>query len=165
MICVCAIGRQKPSCPPIVSKRFKDHLSRQLKQFSQGELFIFNTRMGMFVFVEKESDKNKCIEQCRILVAANNNGGLILYKKDHLFTQALVEILTDKQVTPLGWKNFISSFLSQLDPFYGDSTAVHGLFKKFVYLLKEHGDERQLNYMKKRMNILRSRVRLDLSFN
>lgn len=165
MICVCAIGRQKPSCPPIVLKRLKDHISQHHKQFSQGELFIFNTRMGMFVFVEKESDKNKCIEQCRILVAANNKSGLILYKKDHLFTQALVEILTDKQVTPLGWKNFISSFLSQLDPFYGDSTAVHGLFKKFVYLLKEHGDERQLNYMKKRMNILRSRVRLDLYLN
>lgn len=165
MICVCAIGREKPSCPPIVLKRVKDHLSQRLKQFSQGEVFIFNTRMGIFVFVEKENDKNKCIEQCHILVAANNKSDLILYKKNYLFTQALVEILTDKQVTPLGWKNFISSFLSQLDPFYGDSTAVHGLFKKFVYLLKEHGDERQLNYMKKRMNILRSRVRLDLSIN
>ena len=43
----------------------------------------------------------------------------------------------NKKVTPLGWKNFISSFLSQLDPFYGECVPIHGLFKKFVYLLRD----------------------------
>ena len=165
MICICSIGYQRPSYPPAVSVKLKNQLSQQLKQNTQGEVFLFNTRIGMFVFIEKQSDQKKCIKQCLMFLSAINKNDLILHEKDYLFSQAFVEILTDKKVTPLGWKNFISSFLSQLDPFYGECVAIHGLFKKFVYLLKENGDERQLNYMKKRMNILRSRVSLDLSIN
>ena len=96
-----------------------------------------------------------------------------LFKENHItlsrnakiFDVRFVKILSDKKISSLGWKNFISSFINQLNPFYGNSNFIHGLFRRFVFLIKENGNSQQLDYFKNRMNILRSRVDLDLALN
>jgi hypothetical protein len=40
---------------------------------------------------------------------------------------------------------------------------IHSLFKDFVAVLKEYGSEEQLCYLKKKMNVLRSRITVDIS--
>jgi len=55
----------------------------------------------------------------------------------------------------------MSSFLVQLDPFYGELKSVHSLFKDFVAAVKTLGNEQQLLYLKRKMNVLRQRVELN----
>ena len=93
-----------------------------------------------------------------------DRGSFINTSKNHdFFRNATRDFLNRPNTTSMVWKNFISSFLIQLNPFYGDILPIHSLFKDFVAVLKEYGSEEQLCYLKKKMNVLRSRVTVDIS--
>ena len=76
-----------------------------------------------------------------------------------LFYKEIALALNDHASSALSWKNFISSFLIQLDPFNGEIKSVHSLFKDFVHVVKTVGVP-PLTYLKSKMNSLRQRVEI-----
>jgi hypothetical protein len=56
--------------------------------------------------------------------------------------------------------NLISCFIGHLNPFVCVSTAFATLFKTFVGIVKLRGTVAQLDYLKRKMNLLRERVDL-----
>lgn len=165
MICVCALLPNKLRSGLILNRNQSEYLSKLIGDTVNEKLFVFNTTSGVYFFSTKENLNSVIIKLVMKYLSEHllSESHFTLSRNTKIFDDRFVKILTDKEISSLGWKNFISSFLNQLNPFYGDSKFIHGLFKRFVYLIKEHGNNQQLDYMKNRMNLLRSRVNLDLA--
>jgi hypothetical protein len=87
----------------------------------------------------------------------------ILYNcsvEPHYFMHEVGRVLQDEKTSAFSWKNFINSFLVQLDPFVGDSNSIACLFKSFVGIIKLKGNKGQLDFLKHKMNVLRERIDL-----
>ena len=165
MVCVCALIPNKFNSGLIISRSQSKNLSKFIEDFINEELFVFNTTSGVYIFSSNENLNSMIVKLVMKFLEDNlfKENHITLSRNAKIFDVRFVKILSDKKISSLGWKNFISSFINQLNPFYGDSKFIHGLFKRFVYLIKEHGNNQQLDYMKNRMNVLRSRVNLDLA--
>ena len=164
MKCVCALLPEYQGSGLIVTRDQSEVLSKLISKTVHEELFVFNTTLGVYFFSSALIHSAKIIEIIMNYLGENGltESRFTLAKNTSVFDDQFRNILMDEDLSSLSWKNFISSFLNQLDPFYGDSKFIHGLFKRFVFLVKEHGNNRQLTYLKKRMNMLRSRVDLKL---
>ena len=89
----------------------------------------------------------------------------VIVQINHIFfLQEVGDVLQDNASSDFAWKNFISSFLGQLKPFVGDSRCIGSLFKNFVGIVKFKGDKAQLDYLKRKMNLLRERVDIGVLF-
>ena len=165
MVCACALLPNNLRSGLILSRNQSEYLSNLIGDIVNEKLFVFNTNSGVYFFSTKENLNSMIVKLVMEYLSEHllKESHFTLSRNTKIFDDSLVKILTDKEISSLGWKNFISSFLNQLDPFYGDPMIINGLFKRFVYLIKEYGNNQQLEYMKKRMNILRSRVDLDLA--
>ena len=141
-------------------------ISELIKQHTSGVSFIFNTQSGIYIFASPEIVSEWLLKQIADYIAQKTDRGSFIDTSDNpdFFRSILRDILNRPNATSMAWKNFISSFLIQLNPFYGDVLPIHSLFKYFVAALKEHGNEEQIGYLKEKMNVLRSRVTVDISW-
>lgn len=167
MVCVCALIPSKFKSGLIISRLQSKNLSKFIEDFINEELFVFNTTSGVYIFSSNENLNSVIVRLVMKFLEDNSfeENHITLSRNTKIFDDRFVKILSDKKISSLGWKNFISSFINQLNPFYGNSNFIHGLFRRFVFLIKENGNSQQLDYFKNRMNILRSRVDLDLALN
>ena len=127
--------------------------------------FIFNSVKGTYIFVKKQETFEK-IE--RIIINFFSRSFLkkvIIYDtslRPNFFRNVTKQTLTSSELSALGWKRFISSFLIQIDP-YDKNSSKHSIevfmrFKKYISL---NGTKLQRKFFKRRMKMLRKRVSLD----
>lgn len=123
--------------------------------------FIYNSSQGMYFFIDK-NDCNKLVERwvCNNIEAFTQVPFEIIatHYNTHYFQEIINAHLTDQKISALAWKRTISSFLTQLKPFQGDTKSVYNLFLYFVEIIKKSGNKSQLEYLKHKMNQLRTRV-------
>ena len=146
-----------------MSRQGQESLFHWLWKTTQEPSFVFNTTQGIYLFIAKEHCTISMEKQLDDYLKARISEGYILYNcssEPNYFLDEVGSILQDKSASSFAWKNFISSFLVQLNPFVGDSTAIASLFKKFVGIVKFMGNKKQLDYLKRKMNLLRERVDL-----
>ncbi len=147
----------------LLSRQAQNTLANDLAHFLGYRPFIFNTRQGIYLFLAS-ADCTPFLEEklkayCKTTISVPH----LLYncsKQLNFFMNEVAIALNDKNSSSLGWKSFISSFLGQLDPFIGASHPVASLFKRFVGIIKFKGKKTQLDYLKRKMNLLRERVDL-----
>lgn len=165
MICICAILTNNPYKGLLLQRAAEKKISELIKEQTSGDSFIFNTQSGIYIFASPEIVNDWSLNEIADYVAQKTDrGSFINTSKNHdFFRNATRDFLNRPNTTSMVWKNFISSFLIQLNPFYGDILPIHSLFKDFVAVLKEYGSEEQLCYLKKKMNVLRSRITVDIS--
>ena len=165
MICICAILPNNPYKGLLLQRTAEQEISELIKKHGSSDSFIFNTQSGIYIFASPEIVSEYLLKQIADYMGQKTDRGSFIHTSNNqnFFRNATRDILNRTNASSLVWKNFISSFLIQLNPFYGDVLPIHSLFKDFVAVLKEHGSEEQLCYLKKKMNILRSRVTVDIS--
>lgn len=155
----------------VLNRGNQNHLAIVLWHSLGYQPFIYNTQFGLYVFLE-EFDCNEAIEKeistYLQLHSLMNYQFLTCHEDRNFFWAEMQSILTDQRFSSFSWKSFISSFLAQLKPFKGDTKVVHALFINFVKTIKDVGSKPQLDYLKHKMNLLRSRVAvstlLDIDF-
>ena len=165
MICICAILPNNPHKGLLLQRTTEKKLSEFIKQHTLGVSFIFNTQSGIFIFTCADKVSDWLLKNISdYITQKTQKGSFIDTSNNHNFFRGVIRnILNCPDSSSLAWKNFMSSFLIQLNPFYGDSFAINSLFRDFISVIKEYGNEEQRCYLKKRMDILRSRVTLDIS--
>jgi len=164
MICGYIAKSKKQYQGLVINRSAQKELKKELSYSMGYSPFIYNTNYGLYFFLEKSNCKNHFeifLEKKLKLYAEIPHQLYRCYKDNNFFYNEVVFVLTDEKSSPLAWKNFISSFLGQLDPFNGDTKSVHSLFKLFVNIIKEVGDDTQLIYLKQKMNNLRARVNIN----
>lgn len=164
MICIGAALRATPLKGLLIRRNDERKLRDFVYTQTNYSPFVFNTRSGLFIFLPIEYCEDGLsykIEQ-HLLGVAHRFVWKTSPSNFCFFRHKFKEILTSPDYSSLVWKNFISSFLSQLKPFRGEIGPIHGLFKDVVGILKLHGNEEQMFYYKKKMDTLRSRVELDI---
>lgn len=163
MLCGFAITSRLEDPILLLTRKDQQKLTDWLRNELGEAPFVFNTNKGLYLFLEKEF--------CSAHLATRLNHFLMQYisipyqlyncsDEPHFFYMELTKILQDDETSTFAWKNFISSFLFQLQPFVGNSKSVFSLFKSFVAVIKLSGNEAQLSYLKRKMNLLRERVNI-----
>jgi hypothetical protein len=151
----------------LLSRQEQESLFHWLWKTTQDHSFVFNTTQGLYLFIAKDHCTATMEKQLDNFLKERISEDYILYNcssEPNYFLDEVGGVLQDGNTSTFAWKNFISSFLAQLNPFVGDSTAVASLFKNFVGIVKLMGNKKQLDYLKRKMNLLRERVDLgDLS--
>ena len=154
-----ALGKKKL----LLSRQGQENLSHWLWKTTQDHSFVFNTTQGLYLFLPKEHCTASMKKQLNDYLKGNISEDYILYNcsvEPHYFMNEVERVLQDEKASTFSWKNFMNSFLVQLDPFVGDSNSIAYLFKSFVWIIKLKGNEAQLNYLKHKINVLRERVDL-----
>lgn len=147
----------------LLARQEQKNFSQWLTKTIADNLFVFNTTEGVYIFIAQEHCTAWLEEQLDTYLEEKISGTYLLHNHSnhlHFFTEEVGQILQDETSSSFVWKNFISSFLGQLNPFVGDSTAIATLFKTFVEIVKLRGTTAQLDYLKRKMNLLRERVDL-----
>jgi len=82
--------------------------------------------------------------------------------RPQFFRTVIKKILHSKEISALGWKRFINSFLLQIDP-YDHRTSPNNItvFEKFCTCIRFNGNKHQRKFFKNRLKILRERVSLE----
>ena len=163
MQCGFVIKSNRSESALLLGRQEQMNLSQWLKRIIVDHLFVFNTTQGVYLFMAEEHCSAWLEEQLNVYLQEKIRGSYVLYNHSnnlHFFNEEVGQILQDESNSSLGWKNFISSFLGQLNPFVGDSIAIATLFKSFVGMVKLSGTTVQLDYLKRKMNLLRERVDL-----
>ena len=142
-------------------------LTEEIKQGLKAKLtyapFIFNTQRGLYVFMDQQDCKEEISTSLEDFIRKKSINQIQFYTPSSdaaFFYKEVALALNDDASSALSWKNFISSFLIQLDPFNGEIKSVHSLFKDFVHAVKTVGSAAQLTYLKSKMNSLRQRVEI-----
>ena len=164
MIC-CIVIKPVGKCQGLIINRHNQNLlTSHLEDHLSYKPFVFNSSKGMYIFVKKKEPfakiENILSEFCEVLQIED----LKLHDttlRPYFFRRETHEMLTSKELSALGWKRFISSFLMQIDP-YDAKTSAHsiGVFKRFKSNIKKNGTKLQKKFFKKRMKMLRDRVSL-----
>lgn len=161
--CVVVIPLQK--CQILLLNRSEQAvLSTLLESGLSYKPFIFNSSKGVYIFVKKKASFQN-IEQ--ILTAYFDEINLknvtihdTSFRPD-FFRNRTRQILDSEQLSVLGWKKFISSFIMQIDPFNPsvESNSIE-VFERFYNCVRLHGSKHQKKYLKRKLKILRQRVSL-----
>lgn len=147
----------------LLARQEQKNLSQWLAEIIGDHLFVFNTTEGVYLFLAEEHCTALLEKQLDTYLQKRISSSYVLSNRSNninFFTEEVGQILQDDTSSCFMWKNFISSFLGQLNPFVGDSTAIATLFKTFVGIVKVRGTVAQLDYLKRKMNLLRERVDL-----
>ena len=122
--------------------------------------FLFNTEKGFYVFYDRKDHTDMLVTSAAYYLDkhAVPHRLVAAHQTPNFFANEIQEALNNPDASCFAWKNFISSFLYQLDPFKGSVRAISSLFKAFVEVVKKHGEMSQLNYLKQKMNRLRAQV-------
>ncbi len=165
MVC-CIVVIPKQKCQRLFLNRSQQAvLSTYLESSLSYKPFIFNSSKGMYIFVKKKERFNN-IEN--LLISFFNQSDLDQISihdtsfRPYFFRNVTKHVLTSKEISALGWKRYISSFLLQIDP-YDPTTSPHSIkvFKRFRRNIKTNGTKFQRKFFKRRMKMLRERVSLE----
>lgn len=163
MICAYVAKPLQESKGLILDRKKVTRLTDLLKDKLGYPPFVCNTQRGVYVFC----DRLDCEENIKVVIetfardhADEGFQFLSPYASSSYFFKEVAAVLNDESASAFAWKKFMSSFLLQLDPFNGELKSVHSLFKDFVEAVKTLGNEQQLIYLKRKMNVLRQRVEL-----
>ena len=160
MICICAALPKKRQKGLLIDRVMQQKLQVYISQKIGYKPFLFNTEKGFYVFFEAK-DRTQDLEASIAYYLDQNAAShqlIAAHTHPSFFVEELIQVLNNPDASCFAWKNFISSFLIQLDPFKGSVRAIHSLFKEFVEVVKKRGNTRQLEYLKRKMNSLRARV-------
>ncbi|MGB1448345.1 MAG: hypothetical protein ACPG8F_00755 [Flavobacteriaceae bacterium] len=163
MLCGFAITSRLGDPMLLLTRKDQQKLTDWLRNELGEAPFVFNTNKGLYLFLEKESCSAYLVTRLNHFLTQYISHPYLLYNcsnEPHFFYKELTQVLQDKGMSTYAWKNFISSFLFQLQPFVGNSKSVFSLFKSFVAVIKLSGNEAQLSYLKRKMNLLRERVNI-----
>ena len=147
----------------LLARQEQKNLSQWLAEIIADHLFVFNTTEGVYLFLAEEHCTALLEKQLDTYLQKRISSRYVLSNRSNhinFFTEEVGQILQNDTSSCFMWKNFISSFLGQLNPFVGDSIAIANLFKTFVGIVKLRGTVAQLDYLKRKMNLLRERVDL-----
>lgn len=162
MICICAVKTNSLPKGVLLSREEQLELCHLIRDLIGYTPFVFNTQRGLYIFFHEKDCSVSIITQLKSYLT--NKGGkhsfVHAYQQVNYFENEITQVLNDTQGSSLAWKNFISSFLIQLDPFEGEVHAVYGMFNRFVAVVKSEGNLSQLDHLKQKMNRLRSKVNL-----
>ena len=167
MLCGFTIKPTRKKKNLLLSRQGQEGLFHWMWKTTQEPSFVFNTTQGIYLFIAKEHCTISMEKQLDDYLKARISKDYILYNcssEPNYFLDEVGGVLQDESASTYAWKNFISSFLVQLNPFVGDSKAVASLFKNFVGIVKLTGNKKQLDYLKRKMNLLRERVDLGRLF-
>lgn len=160
MICICAAFPKKRQKGLLIDRVMQQKLQAYISQKIGYKPFLFNTEKGFYVFFEAK-DRTQDLEASIAYYLDQNAAShqlIAAHTHPSFFVEELIQVLNNPDASCFAWKNFISSFLIQLDPFKGSVRAIHSLFKEFVEVVKKRGNTTQLEYLKRKMNSLRARV-------
>jgi hypothetical protein len=167
MICGFVIKSSKGEKKLLLSREGQKRLSRWLWHTIGDHSFVFNTTEGLYLFLAEGHCTTLMQHQLDTYLSENARGAYVLRNcsnQSHFFLQEVGDVLQDNASSDFAWKNFISSFLGQLKPFVGDSRCIGSFSKNFVGIVKFKGDKAQLDYLKRKMNLLRERVDIGVLF-
>ncbi|MGC6421993.1 MAG: hypothetical protein ACON47_04665 [Flavobacteriaceae bacterium] len=166
MICICAALPERPFSGLVINRKEQQKLALLIQEVTGMMPFIFNSQSGLYVFCAARKTEEALLERIELFIRSTATSFHWVQAGDtpHFFSTVVRQALNHPNGSSLGWKNFISSFLIQLDPFDGKVLPVFSLFKNFVAVVKVTGTPSQLDYLKKKMNSLRTRVNVDALF-
>jgi len=164
MVCCIVLKRTKKYQALLFNRQEQAVLSSHLESILSYKPFIFNNSKGTYIFVKKKESFNR-IEKILInffspseldQIAINNTSLM-----PNFFRNLTRHTLTSNEISALGWKRFISSFLLQIDP-YDPNNSPYSIkvFKRFRRNIKINGNKLQRKFFKRRMKMLRDRVSL-----
>ena len=165
MIC-CIVLKPVDKCQALFLCRDKQALLSNYLEFNLSyKPFIFNSVKGVYIFVKKKETFDD-IE--KILFKFFSPSDLTQYRiydtslKPNFFRSLTKQILSSNELSALGWKRFMNSFLLQIDP-YDPTTSPHSIkvFKRFRRNIKVNGTKFQRKFFKRRIKMLRQRVSLE----
>ena len=164
MVC-CIVLRPVTKCQTLLFNRHRQALlSGHLELNLSYKPFIFNSTKGTYIFVKKKDSFDK-IEKILIKFLSQSELDRITLHdtsfRPNFFRNVTEQVLTSEEISALGWKRYISSFLLQVDP-YDPSTSPHSIkvYKRFRNNIKLNGTKFQRKFFKRRMKMLRDRVSL-----
>ena len=166
MLCGFTIKLRHSKKKLLLSRQRQESLSHWLWKATQDHSFVFNTSQ-IISFLAQEHCTKSMEKQLDAYLQEHISDDYILYNcslEPNYFVHEVGRILQDEKTSTFSWKNFVNSFLVQLNPFVGDSNSIASLFKRFVGIIKLKGNKAQLDYLKHKMNVLRERVDLGALF-
>lgn len=167
MICGFVVKSSQSTRKLLLSREEQERFFHWLWSTTGDHSFVFNTTEGLYVFLAESHCTTSMYHQLDAYLQENIRGDYVLgncSNRPHYFLHEVEKVLQDDISSGFAWKNFISSFLGQLKPFVGDSKSIASLFKNFVGMIKLAGNKAQLDYLKRKMNLLRERVDLGQLF-
>lgn len=164
MVC-CIVLKPISHCEKLFLNRQKQKaLTDHLESVLRYKPFVFNTTRGTYIFVKKRESYNH-IKQ--ILTDFFSQAELDQMKMEntslrpHFFRKLTKRTLHSREISALGWKRFISSFLMQIDPYNSKSSQNNiVVFETFQNSITNNGSKYQRKYFKRKLKTLRNRVSL-----
>lgn len=149
----------------LLNRKRQAVLSRHLETQLSYKPFIFNSVKGIYIFVKKNENYENIERIITNFFSQSDLNQITIYDtstRPDFFRNVTHRTLISKELSAFGWKRFISSFLSQLDP-YNQNTSHNSIdvFQRFHRNIKVNGTKLQQKFYKRRLKMLRKRVSLD----
>ena len=165
MICCIVLKSDAKSQKLVFNRHDQNLLTAHLESNLSYKPFVFNSNKGLYIFVKKKDSFEKIQKILTDFCEEDHLQNFNMYDttpRPFFFSAMTHEILTSTEISALGWKRFISSFLMQINP-YDANTSVHsiGIFKRFKNNIKRNGTRLQKKFFKRRMKMLRERVSIE----
>ena len=149
----------------LFSRQRQAVLSRHLERSISYKPFIFNSSKGVYIFVKKKEGFEEIKDVLINFFSQTDLNQINMYDtslKPYFFRNLTKQTLTSNELSALGWKRFMNSFLLQIDP-YDPTTSPHSIkvFKRFRRNIKVNGTQFQRKFYKRKIKMLRQRVSLE----
>lgn len=165
MVCRIVLKPISPSEKLFLNRQKQKELSEYLESILGYKPFVFNTIRGTYIFVSKREPYWR-IKQILIgFFSSTELDKIKMYNTSltpKFFRKLTKRTLHSGEISALGWKRFISSFLIQVDP-YNLKSSQNSIvvFKRFQNSITKNGNKYQRKYFKRKLKTLRNRVSLD----
>lgn len=165
MIC-CIVLKPRNKCQTLILNRHRQGLlSSHLESNLSYKPFIFNSTRGTYIFVHEKETFEKIENIIFLFFSQVDLNKITIYDtslRPNFFRNLTKQTITSNEISALGWKRFMSSFLLQVDP-YSRTTSSNSIevFKRFRRNIKANGTKLQRKFFKRRMKMLRDRVSLE----
>ena len=165
MVCCIVLKSTKKRQVLLFSRQRQALLSRYLERSISYKPFIFNSSKGVYIFVKKKEGFEEIKDVLINFFSQTDLNQINIYDtslKPYFFRNLTKQTLTSNELSALGWKRFMNSFLLQIDP-YDPTTSPHSIkvFKRFRRNIKVNGTQFQRKFYKRKIKMLRQRVSLE----
>jgi len=165
MVCCIVLKSTKKRQVLLFSRQRQALLSRYLERSISYKPFIFNSSKGVYIFVKKKEGFEEIKDVLINFFSQTDLNQINMYDtslKPYFFRNLTKQTLTSNELSALGWKRFMNSFLLQIDP-YDPTTSPHSIkvFKRFRRNIKVNGTQFQRKFYKRKIKMLRQRVSLE----
>jgi len=165
MVCCIVLKSAKNGHFLLFNRKRQALLSRHLERAISYKPFIFNSSKGAYIFVKKKESFEKIKDILINFFSQADLDQMNIYDtslKPYFFSNMTKQTLNSEELSALGWKRFINSFLLQIDPYDPTSPAQSILvFSRFKKNIQINGTKLQRKFFKRRMKMLRKKVSLD----